>query len=189
MRSVIIALFVSSLAFAQPKSYVSPPLNAWGVKPQLAAANLYEMMWELTAKDTTHPVYIKQSVWFKRDSIEMSFTVDSISGRGDKRQALIRFGAYCNGILDTTFSKWFAYTVKILDPQFGLVYPRVDSLNYQTTCGLSNPNFTLLISMDKVLGDPTIQGGINQRPVLRFRYMEKKPQSWRKYVDSLRLAP
>jgi hypothetical protein len=189
MKALALVVLLSSSVLAQPKNYVSPPYVRFPLTARADAARLYEATQLELAHDTTALVYLHQSLWFKRDSIELSFTVDSISVRGDKRQALVTRRGYTSGRLDTTVSRWLGYTFRVLDPVYGWIRPRPDSTNTQTTWGVSNSLFTLYVSMDKILGDPTVMGGIGQRPLLRFKYVENRPAWWIAHADSLTAHP
>lgn len=91
-------LFMSLMILSQPTRYVQPRQDSCKFSPS-NAARMWFAEWETARPETTVYVYIRQGFTFKaplwQDSsgcyrdVDYHFTLDSITGRGDKRKALL----------------------------------------------------------------------------------------------------
>ena len=188
----LISLLICFSLQAQPKQYIVAPFNEFPLTAKKDAIHLYTGNWLERVKDTTFLCYIKQSVWFKRESVEVQLSVDSIRGRGDRREALVTRRVYLDSVLydSSTTSKWMGYTVKYLHPDYGWIYVNPDSsTNLNRRWGMGFGTWAILLSMDKILGSPTDNYGWNQRPLFRIIYRSSIPDWWQKYADSLDAIP
>lgn len=120
MKAAVAILLFSAQLFAQPRVYVDVPLDSLKWSPKAAMIS-WLLNKELNSPEKTVLCYIKQGFWWKyRDSIEYRFSIDSIKGRGDKRQAL--FGIAWK-TRDST--KWYWYTQLRREPPAGVTYDSV----------------------------------------------------------------
>lgn len=197
LRLSLLLLLIPTLGFSQSKKFITIPVNVPSYTLEEAVTTWGNVwLYGPAIKDTAVWVYITQSVYWKRyglDTIEYKFTVDSIRGRGDRREVCL--------------ARWF----KSKDPnQWGVwwcdtsaswvkLYTTTDSssvnkmwIRPKPTDGVNTlfpdgrsatwypgstwgtywgaDSTTLQISFDKVIGDPTVNQGLLQRALLRFKY-------------------
>lgn len=173
------------------RQYITFPANTFPVEAKKIALNWFELRWQETLKDTTFLCYIRQSVWFNFDSIDVEIHVDSILGRGDQRRAKVTRYIYYDSVrVDSmTGSRWLNYTRKVSSPDWGWYIPATDSSNAANRWSTEWSTFVTMLWMEKVLGDPTVNNGWNQRPLFHFVYREKVPTWWKAYADSIRSLP
>jgi hypothetical protein len=90
-RILALLLLLPCILFAQPKRYAKLALYEEYYTPQKAAI-VWENSWETSMPDTVYNMYIGNVIWFKDTTCynpEISFRLDSLRGRGDKREARI----------------------------------------------------------------------------------------------------
>lgn len=212
---MLLLFFVSSFLHSQVKVYISVPKNTWDYTEK-AAALVYQAVREENLIDTCIYVYTGKKVywkyytlwqgpWSNPDSVILfTFSVDTIVGRGDKRQAklttivptrdltkwlwvaenYIAVGDTITNLrldtlgvtIDSTFRRtvWLCYT-KFQD--------HVASVSSEgkgkfESWDIENKALTLTIWLERVLGDPTKNKGVDQRAVLHFQLKEEPRSDW-----------
>jgi hypothetical protein len=205
---LFLALVLATTAFTQPKKYIQFPFNEWIYNDTLAA-RVWSFHWDEYCKDSVFSIYIKQSIWWTKDTGSyqtFQFKFDSVTGRGDQRKALFTI-AYVTprdsdwwilrvndstGLYDTlgrsTDSTWRASN--------WLTYTRRDYWNQNVDStgkgagrwvmywfkdrDSTSPGKDLIISLEKILGDPTKNNGWNQIGRFRFIYRDAEPEWFRR---------
>ncbi len=190
MRAALVLMLAALPCAAQLRQYVDAPYNAFPPEAKRAAVNLFEMRWQESLRDTAVLCFIGQSVWFRRDSADVEFRVDSIQGRGDRRQAKVTRRFFWRDSLVDSLSHglWLGYTRRVASPDWGWYLP-ADSTTLSARLNLARPGWVLSVWMEKVVGDPTLNYGREQRAMLHMIYREQEPAWWRAYADSVRSLP
>jgi len=137
-------------------------------------------LWDSTAYDSSaagvvpHPL----KIW-SADSIRIyTFTVDSITGRGDKRQASLTVSSGFKTTFMLKYTNPSNWTSDIAGNGAGIYY--------SIDVTVSSKHSILTIWLEKILGDPTKFNGANQLCKLHFRLREEPPQAWvDKYLNGI----
>lgn len=198
-----------SVGVGQSKKYVYPHYNIPDFTIQ-RAVSAWMINWYLNGvRDTTTWVYVTQSVYFPKfyydslgnvkDTVEFKFSVDSVRGRGDKREILLR-----RTYKTSTDSLWYATKRDTGMAEMVNLGPTLDSTNQHSKWMKPTPyegqastwngrpitiyptdvwlmgfgdRTQLSLTFDKVIGDPTVSFGALQRAQLRLKYSQTFPDS------------
>jgi hypothetical protein len=214
--SILIILSTVELC-SQPKRFITIPNNAWEYT-EARAAQVYMATREDYLIDTVLKINPNKSVYWVvnqyPDTVIVSdadryktyvFTIDSIVGRGDKRQALLTIKIP----IKNNAGQWIRYKeryVALPDSSYRSIYDSVgvtlDStlqratwLWYTTFPGVHTANSKgvgigkfedlelgynkyLTIWLEKVLGNPTENKGMDQQAMLHFQLKEGPPKDF-----------
>ena len=174
---------------SQPRQYIEPSKLDWFYNDTLAARAYYNL-WEQSAKDTVVNIYVYKSVYWKAlNGWDMKFSIDTIIGRGDRRQALFTITRKTSLPFE-----WRAYKVNYRVISDTITALHIDStttidsthrrsvwLAYETApvaggMELVMDNETMTVYLEKILGDPTKFNGLNQLCKLHFILRDRAPE-------------
>jgi hypothetical protein len=159
---------------------------------------------EAIPHDTVYISRVRLQQWYDLPELQMSF--DSIRGRGANRIANLRLTnkttdstqwtrggwdtsgtVYSSPTLDSTnsWSTWLAYTYD-LDPNCKLHKNEFEACSgpiFYRDLKISDVPVAFVYRMVKVLGDPTVNQGRDQRMIFRFKTFESTPASVMGWVN------
>jgi hypothetical protein len=164
-------------AFAQPKA-VSVPHHPYTFSlGNAVAAQMF--LWEETAPETLIQVPMKTQIAFKMQNRECVVLFDSVTGRGDRRQARIIVSLETNDTLwiDTT---WLSYRLVKLYKENAITIHHtlnpLDSISRKYDLNFHLDSVRIRIALVKILGDPVSNKGAGQRAIIALATLGQIPE-------------